>query len=812
MAKRKQSGGAAKNTKKAKKNDVNGNKSNAKNVKKPTKKGSNKAGKKQQPVADVEEEVDVEDDDIEFFEENEQYSSFLMHMDANKMTKPEHLRTKQQRPVEAKKEKDLEEMENMPRKPQWEKKKKDLSTKLPVKFMDGSVRPNKLMAEDDTPQPQEEEKEEEEGDDNEEEEDEEEEADEVADMDEDDVSDMEFEEIQDTPAVEEKPVSEVDLRLQREHRVAAKKVEIAQLCESILENPEEALKKSKEHPEGLSKVQQLHALCQDQDTTIRKLSMLSELTVFLDILPDYRIRLQQEAEGGKGRPLKKKVQQMQDYEASMLSNYQKFLKFCSQVVTDGLKGKRPTDDLSPRDRVDISLAETGAKCLTELLKVKYAFNFHLNLIMALVPLADSHFPSIRTVACEAFVTVFKADKSCMSSYEIVKQISAYVRKKEHRVKEDIIRTLVSMPLEVTMEAGEEARKKAKWDRKRRRKQQQEGDTIASGLKEAEAVVDKSEREKTQADILHEIVLIYFRILKQATYSTALPAVLAGLSKFAFLINLDIMIDLLKVLKTILKEDILPLPSALHAVLTGLRTLQGPGQELMVDEKDFVDILYRLLRKFSEGEDVSCFPTALQCVEAVFLKRKELVVDRVAAFIKRLLLISIHLQPHHILAVLSLMRSLFHRYSKLHQLLESDLDRVASGEYRADVDDPDFTNPYSTALWELTLLERHYHPVVSSFALGTAELGPSLPTEYPRSMLENYNTTLTGAFIPKVPVPPKNPLYTKIATDRKKQANKRRQRVRNFFVRDPLTEKSPSPFFQMCQEVDNAPTEQLSFRK
>ncbi|KAJ0389449.1 hypothetical protein ATCC90586_010321 [Pythium insidiosum] len=55
----------------------------------------------------------------------------------------------------------------------------------------------------------------------------------------------------------------------------------------------------------------------------------------------------------------------------------------------------------------------------------------------------------------------------------------------------------------------------------------------------------------QAGIHHEFVLIYFCILKQATYATALPAVLDGLGKFVFLINLD----LLMVLKAALKEEL-----------------------------------------------------------------------------------------------------------------------------------------------------------------------------------------------------------------------------------------------------------------
>ncbi|KAJ0392375.1 hypothetical protein P43SY_011879 [Pythium insidiosum] len=778
-------------------------------------------------------DVEVDDDDVAFFEENEQAMAFLAKMDSKRLSKSSFAKEKQPRAQPARdaaaaeetEDVPLEKLEARPRRAGWENKKKvDLTTKLPVKFMDGSVRPNKLLNEEDkskattAAEPQD---------------DEPEDAgdaaqDDAEDDDEElgsDVSDMEFEEVQsgEQQDAEERaraePVSAVDLQLQRQRRLAAKKIEIAQLCESIVENPEDALKKNKEHPKGLSKVQELHALCSDPDYTVRKLSMLSELSVFLDILPDYRIRLQQpEQEKQNGRPLKKKVQQMQDYEASMLNNYQTYLKFCAQVVKDGLKGKNPTVGLTPEGQRDVSLAETAAKCLAELLKVKYAFNFHLNLIIALVPMADSHYPAIREAACASFETVFQADKSCTASLEIVKQISSYVRQKEHRVKGDIIRTFLKMPLEVTMEQGEASRKKAKSDRKKRRKLQSEGDSIASGLKEAEAVVDRHERDKTQADILHELVLIYFRILKQATYSTALPAVLEGLGKFAFLINLDIMIDLLKVLKAVLKEDILPLASAFQAVLTGLRTLQGPGQELQVDDKEFVDILYKLLRRFSEGEDRSCLPVALQCVEAVFLRRKEIVVDRVAAFVKRLLLIAMSLEPHQVLAVLAVLRSLMHRYTKVQQLLESDVDRVASGEFRADVDDPDFTNPLATACWELALLGTHYHPTVASFSVGTAELGPSLPNETPKALLEAYNTTATGAFVPRVPVPPANALHQKIAQHQRRELNKskrkqKQQRERKFFVSDPVATGTlaASRFLQFCRRLETEAREDPVFR-
>ncbi|KAL4172029.1 hypothetical protein KRP22_007204 [Phytophthora ramorum] len=617
-----------------------------------------------------------------------------------------------------------------------------------------------------------------------------------------DVSDMEFEEITDADATkpEDKPqLSAVDLKRQRAVRLVTKKIQIAQICESILESPEESFKKSKEHPDQLSKIGQLQALCRDPDATVQRLSLMSQLSVFLDILPDYRIRLQNNdasaEEKGKqnhGRPMKKKVQQMQDFEAMLLNNYQKFLKFCAELVTTGLKGKRPEQltAMTARERRDVLLAETGVRCLAQLLEKKYAFNFHLNLVKALVPMADSLFLSVREQACASFESVFKSDKSCLCSYEIVQQISIYVKQKQHRVQPFIIRTLLAMPLEVTMEQGEAARKKAKSDRKKRRRQQADGDTIGAGLKEAEAVVDRAEREKTQADILHELVLIYFRILKQATYSKALPAVLEGLAKYSFLINLDIMIDLLKVLKVVLREEgVLPLPAALQAVLTGLRALQGPGgQELMIDEKEFVDILYRLLHRFAEGEagsDPSCFMTLLHSAPA----------------------------PHQSLAILSLLRALFHRYSRLQQLLESDVDRVASGEYRADIDDPDFANPFSSACWELALLTHHVHPKLASYALGTAQLATTLPNEHARALMEAYDpyANSTFAFKPKVSLPPSNPLHKKIASESNKNDSRkksRQRRARQFFVRDPLAsldeqyrKQSASPFFQKCLELD-----------
>lgn len=164
---------------------------------------------------------------------------------------------------------------------------------------------------------------------------------------------------------------------------------------------------------------------------------------------------------------------------------------------------------------------------------------------------------------------------------------------------------------------------------------------------------------------------------------------------------------------------------------------------------------------------TALPKVVACVESLFLQRKEIVVDRVAAFIKRLLIVALHLPPHQILSILALVRSLFHKYPKLHLLLDNASECVSSGIYRSDVDDPDFCNPYATSCWELSVLRLHWHPEVSKFALETAKLGPSLPTQNPIAMLERYDVLHNFKFRPRLAVPKKNPIYNRLTVRKTK---------------------------------------------
>ena len=126
--------------------------------------------------------------------------------------------------------------------------------------------------------------------------------------------------------------------------------------------------------------------------------------------------------------------------------------------------------------------------------------------------------------------------------------------------------------------------------------------IEREMKEGEATVDRIELAKNQADTFHAVTLAYFRILKSVSSKVGdddkmssstpsgelilLPCALRGLAKFSHLIHLDAVVDLLTMIRDLLKNaSSLPLVVAINCILCALKMLRGPGREtLPVDPK------------------------------------------------------------------------------------------------------------------------------------------------------------------------------------------------------------------------------------
>lgn len=430
---------------------------------------------------------------------------------------------------------------------------------------------------------------------------------------------------------------------------------IAEISEAILEDPQAAFSSSKgnanvgsddESDEGIkapSKMKKLMEMAtpskNGNDLTTTRLSILSLLAIFQDIIPTYRIRLPTAAE--RAVRVTKDVKKLWDYEGKLLSFYQQYLKLLDSLWQNGCG-----DDVNRSETRLSAISVTAILCLCELLKSASHFNFRSNILSIVVKQMNHRScDEVSSACCNAVCHIFENDKQGEIALEAAKAISKMVKERYDKgvgagltIRPAVIRTFLSLPLRVHEDEAQAA-KLAEQAKAKKRKKDKESVDIDDDLKEADATVDKILLARSQSDTLHSVTLTYFRILKGVNmvttnehgkkknidFATALLApALEGLAKFAHLINFDTVQDVLAVLKGLLKTvDTLPLDAALNCILTAFQTLQGPGRELQIDQKEYISPLYsQLIRLVTEGHESNNVELALKCLNIAFMKRKE----------------------------------------------------------------------------------------------------------------------------------------------------------------------------------------------
>ena len=295
----------------------------------------------------------------------------------------------------------------------------------------------------------------------------------------------------------------------------------------------------------------------------------------------------------------KEVKKLRDYEKNLLMSYQSYLKLLEQCWVMGGK-QRSTNNYGP---VSVSpLAVTAMLSLCALLKTSYLFNFRSNILSLVVRSMNSKCEEVSQNCCAAIREIFEKDLQGDVSLEAVRLIATTLKNRNFNVKDDVIRTFLSLPLRVHQDEAEAAKLHEKAKNKKR-KRDQERANIEDDLKEGKTTVDKTLLARAQAETLQTVTLTYFRILKlrsggKKSTSQLLPPALEGLAKISHLINMDTVEDLPKHLKDLLSDvDNLPLDAALNSILTAFNTLQGPGRELQIDQKEYVAPLYSQLPRY-----------------------------------------------------------------------------------------------------------------------------------------------------------------------------------------------------------------------
>lgn len=512
------------------------------------------------------------------------------------------------------------------------------------------------------------------------------------------------------------------------------KVEIAGICSNIVNDPQN-------HIRELKKLQAMLWQKEPYQTCliVRKLAMASLTCVFVDIIPGYRIREQTEDE--MGVKLSKEVKLLVDFEAGLLTHYQRFLNSLEKVIK-----KDPAASPQFKKREQKEMTALAVKSLCELYEKTVHFNFHNNIAMVLLPTSNSKNKALSEMCCTAITNVFRADKSGLTSLSTVKILAKLVKDgcaSKKRVRPEIIETFLSLHInhvdfesmsrhskKLTVQekkkAAEEKRKLSRGQRKYLKRTEK----LQNELKETEAMERRETKVKYHTETIQQVFLVYFRILKhkegQTIQKKLLNTVLEGLSQFAHLINIDFFSDLIIVLQKLVTSGDLDFRQKLCCIFTTFRVLSGQGEALNIDPSEFYKHLYSaFIDLIYIGPPSSDRPTRpkrsseveliADCMNIMLNKRRrQVTLNRLQAFIKRLCVVSLNVQPGSAAkSMLEVANNLLQSNSKTNGLF--DPESQIKGIYLPELEDPEHSGSTSTCLWELHALRRHFCPDVHTRA-------------------------------------------------------------------------------------------------
>lgn len=344
-----------------------------------------------------------------------------------------------------------------------------------------------------------------------------------------------------SPADVEADRPEIPVRQQ----IVEAKEELARVAGLIVENPEE-------HVGGYRTLAQIAA---SENPTIKKLALVTQLAVFKDVIPGYRIR--PIAESDLAEKLSKEVRRLRSFEQALVGSYQTYVKELTQLAKS-----------SHQDSLDgtTTVGHVAISCACALLLAVSHFNFRGELLKILINKLSGKKMDVSFHKCrETMETLFRDDEDGHTSLDAVTILTRMIKARNYRVDESVLNTFLHLRLlsEFSSKAsqtqvdklpaggkGKSVKVKKEFRTKKQRKQLKERKAVEKEFKEADAIVGLEERDRMQAETLKLVFVTYFRILKART-PALMGAVLEGLAKYAHLINQDFFGDLLEALKDLI---------------------------------------------------------------------------------------------------------------------------------------------------------------------------------------------------------------------------------------------------------------------
>ena len=497
------------------------------------------------------------------------------------------------------------------------------------------------------------------------------------------------------------------------------KSDIAAICISATTFPEKSLLKTKKNKNNIDDdgdlvhyFPEIFQYMLHPNPKVVKVSILSSLLVFKDIIPGYRIRTLNEnsskvAVDIAGLQLKKETKRLQDHELAVVRVYRRYINFLEEVIHK----KQP-------------LYNDALRCECELIKAVSHFNYRNILLHTIIGIAVG-MGNAADMCRDTMSFLFKNDKNADLSYEMVIEMNKVFASTKYNVNDEFLRLLEHIKITIHTNQVNEIRKKAKQEKRKRKR---ETDGVEADLMEASATTNTTLVKRFQADTLHELILIYFRIIKNKIGYKLVPAALDGLSRISHLINIDTAEDLIVVMRNML-TSVPPPPDnvKLSCILCALRTLSGPGAELNIDDEVFLINLKNLIIEISH--DFSRWDLILECVELSLIKKRETRNAVVIQFVKLLFLSAAYCKSTTVsITVLSLAHSILLRYPRareniyalgLHRgtmfgkeeeecvdLAMSALRKETANETFLTVNDDSTSGNEGDGSWILTMFKKH----------------------------------------------------------------------------------------------------------
>lgn len=559
--------------------------------------------------------------------------------------------------------------------------------------------------------------------------------------------------------VKEDEVKPDEPRIPIRQQVVEAKEELARIAALVNEDPEEHIRSLKT----------LTNITSSRVPTITKLGLATQLSVYKDVIPGYRIRPVSE-EDMKAK-LSKDVRKMRNFEQSIVRGYQKYVQELSRIAA-----LRKADS----SEVTASMSRVAVSCACNLLTSVPHFNFRSELLKIMVSKVSgkSSSPDFGS-CCEALRKLFEEDEDGNASLEAVSMLARMIKAKNYHIDEGVLNLFLHLRLlaefhskasitkvdktdDSSQPMGKKPKQKREFRTKRERKVRKEQKGIEEEMKEADAQVSYEQRDKIQAETLKLVFGVYFRILKARTQHLMGP-VLEGLVKYAHLINQDFFGDLLESLKDLIRDTEASLDKdeetdqppedstttrnttreSLLCVTTAFALLQGQdasasASALSLDLSFFITHLYRTLHPLSLNPDIELSSKSLQLPDPaspsashtptrtkvniqttiVLLLRSLTAVLlppnsrstpplRLAAFSKQLMTTSLHLPEKSATATLGLLNQVSKAHKQRIGSLWRTEERRGDGVFDGTAGEVEAANPFAGTVWEGELLRVHY---------------------------------------------------------------------------------------------------------